>query len=251
MREHLADMVKQKQEFLRKKWTEIEELAKKGQGGEIARLEPEIKRLQEALPRKTTEKEKERITKAIRLQVHRLKKLQWAVRQIARRDQAERDAAPKPAPVVAQAEGEEVVSGEGAVVQRAAGGDLNTNLNNRVVVSMLPKHLARPLPEPFTLDGVVIEWADMYDAEYAKSWPEDVVHEVMGAVRRRPPVPMENRLKYPIFEPVYLAQQAATQEAEVQQEEPPEKKEMEQKYGILKYLWSKKNPLRINAIHKD
>ncbi|KAJ4404630.1 hypothetical protein N0V91_005780 [Didymella pomorum] len=47
--------------------------------------------------------------------------------------------------------------------------------------SVLPAVLKKPLPTPYTLDGVSVMWADMQDALYAAgSWPEAIAHETLA-----------------------------------------------------------------------
>jgi hypothetical protein len=247
MKENIQNLAIRKQEFLAKKWAEIEELAKKAEQGEVARLEPEIKRLEDSLPRKTTDKEKERITKAIRLQTHRLKKLQWAQRQIAAREGAEKIAAPlEMVKVTEEKEGDQAT----ATTETLALPAPKINLNNPVTTSVLPRHLQGTPPEPFSLEGVVVEWADLYDAEYAKDWPEAVTHDVMGTVRRRPPIPNGDRIAFPVFEPVAIAEAEAAEKARAEEEEK-KKKEAEEKAMSWKDWVYLKNPLRVKSLHED
>jgi hypothetical protein len=52
--------------------------------------------------------------------------------------------------------------------------------------SVLPPALKKPLPTPYTLDGVSVMWADMQDAMYAAgSWPEAIAHETLAINRIR------------------------------------------------------------------
>ncbi|KAF2628323.1 hypothetical protein BU25DRAFT_390881 [Macroventuria anomochaeta] len=52
--------------------------------------------------------------------------------------------------------------------------------------SVLPQHLKKTLPTPYTLDGVNVMWADMQDALYAAgSWPEAIAHETLAINRIR------------------------------------------------------------------
>lgn len=53
--------------------------------------------------------------------------------------------------------------------------------------TVLPRHLKKPLPTPYTLEGVSIRWADLQDAMYAKDqWPALIEHEPLDlhATRR-------------------------------------------------------------------
>jgi hypothetical protein len=48
--------------------------------------------------------------------------------------------------------------------------------------------------EPFhTTEGITVQWADIYDAQFAKEWPDSVKHERMGIVRHKPPAPADAR----------------------------------------------------------
>jgi hypothetical protein len=52
--------------------------------------------------------------------------------------------------------------------------------------SVLPQHLKKTLPTPYTLEGVSVMWADMQDALYAAgSWPEAIEHEALPLNRAR------------------------------------------------------------------
>ncbi|KAJ4982542.1 hypothetical protein SVAN01_11963, partial [Stagonosporopsis vannaccii] len=58
--------------------------------------------------------------------------------------------------------------------------------DHHIARSVLPAHLKKPLPTPYSLDGVSVMWADMQDALYAAgSWPEPIAHETLpiNAVR--------------------------------------------------------------------
>ncbi|UPX17588.1 uncharacterized protein EKO05_0007932 [Ascochyta rabiei] len=52
--------------------------------------------------------------------------------------------------------------------------------------SVLPHQLKKPLPTPYTLDGVSVMWADLQDALYAAgSWPEAIAHEILAVNKVR------------------------------------------------------------------
>lgn len=58
--------------------------------------------------------------------------------------------------------------------------------DHHVARSVLPAHLKKPLPTPYSLDGVSVLWADMQDALYAAgAWPDAIAHETLptNAVR--------------------------------------------------------------------
>ncbi|KAJ4376014.1 hypothetical protein N0V83_001294 [Neocucurbitaria cava] len=47
--------------------------------------------------------------------------------------------------------------------------------------SVLPRVLKKPLPTPFSLEGVSVQWADMQDALYASGqWSESIEHEILA-----------------------------------------------------------------------
>lgn len=54
--------------------------------------------------------------------------------------------------------------------------------DNYITRSVLPPHLKKVLPKPFTLQGVNLRWADLQDALYAKGqWHDDLEHELLDA----------------------------------------------------------------------
>ncbi|KAJ4309822.1 hypothetical protein N0V94_008741 [Neodidymelliopsis sp. IMI 364377] len=58
--------------------------------------------------------------------------------------------------------------------------------NHYIARSVLPQHLKKTLPTPYTLEGVSVMWADMQDALYAAgSWPEAIAHEALPLNRVR------------------------------------------------------------------
>ncbi|KAF2470236.1 uncharacterized protein BDR25DRAFT_38308 [Lindgomyces ingoldianus] len=123
-------------------------------------------------------------------------------------------------------------------------------LHNPVARSLVPKSLLSPLQAPFTLEGVTIEWSDVYDAEWADQWPEEVVHDHVGMVKRDRFVPIPNTYRippqYPLTEQELLQKFLEMASSEngnsskvvnvplVVQEEPVAANS--QKTGIWKYL---------------
>ena len=50
--------------------------------------------------------------------------------------------------------------------------------NHHIARSVLPPHLKKPLPTPYTLEGVSVRWTDLRDALYASGkWPASIEHE--------------------------------------------------------------------------
>jgi hypothetical protein len=50
--------------------------------------------------------------------------------------------------------------------------------NHHIARSVLPPHMKKPLPTPYTLEGVSVQWTDMRDALYASGqWPDLIEHE--------------------------------------------------------------------------
>ncbi|OCK74920.1 hypothetical protein K432DRAFT_386523 [Lepidopterella palustris CBS 459.81] len=155
------------------KWAEIEALAARADSGEVKTIEKELERLMPMYERRA-EKEKERIGKAIALQKKYRKRLLWA-QSLVRARKAE-DAAKEAAICAAKKK---------------------TKSDTKITVSVIPKRLRRRLPKPMTLDGVSIQWANLSDAEYAAKWPEDVVHDIMGVVKRTAPNPKAPSRQWP------------------------------------------------------
>jgi hypothetical protein len=53
--------------------------------------------------------------------------------------------------------------------------------DHHIARSILPRKLKKPLPSPYTLHGVRVQWLDMRDALFASGqWPEDIEHEVLA-----------------------------------------------------------------------
>jgi hypothetical protein len=68
--------------------------------------------------------------------------------------------------------------------------------NIATLLALLP-HLPEMnlLGQPsFTTEGVTVQWADVYDAQFAKEWPNSVKHEHMGIVRHKAPAPADARV---------------------------------------------------------
>ncbi|ORX92437.1 transcriptional regulation of mitochondrial recombination-domain-containing protein [Clohesyomyces aquaticus] len=61
---------------------------------------------------------------------------------------------------------------------------LHEDLLNPVARSLVPEYLIKPLPTPFDLNGVVLEWADLNDSQIAWDWPNEVQQEHLGVTRQ-------------------------------------------------------------------
>ncbi|OCL04284.1 hypothetical protein AOQ84DRAFT_442183 [Glonium stellatum] len=231
-----------------KKWAEIEALAQRADDGEVASIEANLETLKLQHGRRQ-EKEKARIEKAIAgLRTFR-KKLLWAQRQVALRAETDAKITAEQAALAAtkaevEAAKEDAVAGKDAIETK----ELPVS-ENPVVTSVLPKYLRRPLPRPMTLDGVLIKWADIYDAEYAASWPEQVLHDRMGAVKRTAPSPNEPATPFPTIEEEQVREMEnvvldgeSVEENEAQGKENEENEEDEEKKESKRSFLSKLNP---------
>jgi hypothetical protein len=135
---------KQKQEeYLKKKWARIKELAESAEKGKIKELNKNIRDCKcERGNKLDNPKEVHRLETAMSEFRKQLREIQWAQRMLLARAKDQ--------------------------VQK-----------NEVYFSLLPKAL-KPLPKPYHLNGVEVQWADLLDAEYAKElWPGGIVHSAM------------------------------------------------------------------------
>ena len=236
-----------------KKWADIEALAKRADDGEVARIEANLETLKLQHGRRQ-EKERTRIEKAMAgLRVFR-KKLLWAQRQITLRAEvdakiAAEQAALAAAKAEAKAAKKAAAAPQGAVTAEDDVVDTEELPvpENPVVASVVPKYLRRSLPRPMTLEGVLIKWANISDAEYASSWPEEVVHDRMGVVKRTAPRPDEPAAPFPsteeerAMENVVLDGESVEQD-EAQGKEGEEGEEQKEKKESRRSLLSRLNP---------
>jgi len=238
-----------------KKWADIEALAKRTDDGEVARIEANLETLKLQHGRRQ-EKERARIEKAMAgLRAFR-KKLLWAQRKIALRAEVDaKIAAEQAALAAAKAEAEAAKKAAAAATPQGAAAAEEDAVDteelsvpeNPVVASVVPKYLRRPLPRPMTLEGVLIKWANISDAEYASSWPEEVVHDRMGVVKRTAPRPDEPAAPFPsteeerAMENVVLDGESVEQD-EAQGKEEEEGEEQEEKKELKRSLLSRLNP---------
>ncbi|KAF2005772.1 hypothetical protein P154DRAFT_518487 [Amniculicola lignicola CBS 123094] len=200
------------QSIEKKRWAEIEELAALVDKGEVDRLEAKIQALQrkhERAESKTEEAEsetnKESISLAMTRQRRRIKKLLWAKSEIETRDaELQRHLAIEQQKI--DAEHAQLVSERNLQInnvrewnafRRRVGEEKWVEIGtpkppyparipprkllgtvpaseNPYIKTVIPKKFATPPPEPFAVEGAVeVEWADIYDAEYAGPWNRD------------------------------------------------------------------------------
>lgn len=117
--------------------------------------------------------------------------------------------------------------------------------------SVLPQQLKKPLPTPYTLEGVSIMWADMQDALYAAgSWPEAIAHETLAINRIRESTAYLSAEEFEIEKRNEVSSILQALRPEQLQETEEEKaqlytrlEEPEQKTGVLGML-GKANPFK-------
>jgi hypothetical protein len=63
--------------------------------------------------------------------------------------------------------------------------------DHHIARSILPRQLKKPLPTPYTLDNVSIQWVDIRDALFASGqWPEMIEHDVLAVNKGRSEIAM-------------------------------------------------------------
>jgi uncharacterized low-complexity protein len=230
---------KQVEAIAKRRWAAVEKLAAAANGGELVKIEGEIERLKKDRESKGGEKELERIDKAInnfRARYALLKKSQRQVVQfkaeearIAKEKQSEGKPAEGKTAEGKTAEGKtaegktaegksaEGMAAEGMAliateeVTAASGltiieeGDKLPKYSilpqNSVLAKVVPVQHRKALPAPMSVDGVIVQWAQLTDAEHALgSWPKEVLHAEMGFVRRHPPLPEHDAEEFPLNE---------------------------------------------------
>lgn len=77
----------------------------------------------------------------------------------------------------------------------AAKEELDTR-NHYIPRSILPLKLQKEPPTPFTMDGMTIRWVDLRDLEYARSWPEAVVMDILPVNAAKQEVAFLNQADY-------------------------------------------------------
>ncbi|KAF1927592.1 uncharacterized protein M421DRAFT_5874 [Didymella exigua CBS 183.55] len=117
--------------------------------------------------------------------------------------------------------------------------------------SVLPQVLKKPLPTPYTLEGVSVMWADMQDALYAAgAWPEAIEHETLAINRIRDSTAYLSAEEFEIEKRNEVSRILAALRPEELQETDEDKtqlysrlEEPEQKTGVLGML-AKVNPFK-------
>jgi hypothetical protein len=61
--------------------------------------------------------------------------------------------------------------------------------SSEILQKLVPRPPVPPTGPSHTTEGVTVQWADIYDAQFAQEWPDNVKHERMGIVRHKPPAP--------------------------------------------------------------
>jgi len=195
MVEETERRTKLQREFLDPKWAEIEELARLAEGGEIPKLEREIKSITNNPLAKEGEESRKPVDSQVKTRRQRIKQLLWAQQMVKARNEA------STTPVVHEA----LVGKKNAKTSATQSNRLSPR--DMIEQSILPKHL-KSCPEPFTLDGVEIQWADLQDAEFAENWPTEIEHDYMGILNRDPLLPGQGRRRFPVTEDEWDAEQA-------------------------------------------
>ncbi|KAF2816935.1 uncharacterized protein BDZ99DRAFT_456739 [Mytilinidion resinicola] len=210
-----------------KRWEQVKRRAAKADAGELSKIEREIESLKTQRARKTGDKERQRLDRAIniwRMQYASLKKSQKQVlkfqeeeERIAKKKEAERQAR-----IVEMADklpdqeaSEKLPPGEASptveplptieklpVIEEGGKLPKFTVLpENQALAKIVPIQFQKPVPAPMSIDGVVVQWAHLTDAEHALgSWPTEVLHAEMGHLRRFPPLPEDDPQEFPLNE---------------------------------------------------
>lgn len=75
-------------------------------------------------------------------------------------------------------------------------------LDNRthfIAQSVLPRHMRKALPAPYTLQGVRVRWADLEDAMYARGqWPAAIEHEALDVYAARRNIALLTKEEYEV-----------------------------------------------------
>lgn len=216
-------------EYLDKKWEEIDALANAALGKEkeadnVKWLENQIRSLTVKLNMKHNQNEadQKRLKSARNIQEIRLRKIQYALRKAEQYKTIQEGLVAKAAPAKelgaeqkldemrknavllreAVAHPDPTRSAEDLAMDRdlLANQELDItaleeafeakaqseNRDHYIARSILPPNLKKPLPTPFSLEDVRIQWADVRDAMYAANkWPELIEHESLALNKSR------------------------------------------------------------------
>ncbi|KAF2502297.1 hypothetical protein BU16DRAFT_532666 [Lophium mytilinum] len=208
------------------RWEEVKRRAAKVDAGELSKIEGEIERLKAERERKTGDKERQRIDKAInvfRQQYALLKRSQKQIlkfqeeeERIAKEKEAEKQARPveltdarsdqeasEKLPGVKTSPSAETLPATDKLPVVEEGSQLpkfTVLPENRALAKIVPIQFRKPVPAPMSIDGIVVQWAQLTDAEHALgSWPTEVLHAEMGHLRRFPPLPEEDPQQFPLM----------------------------------------------------
>jgi hypothetical protein len=131
--------------------------------------------------------------------------------------------------------------------------------NHYIARSILPRHLKKTAPTPYTLTGVSVQWADMQDALYAAGkWPETIEHEPLALNKARNDTALlsVNEFEYQsnnevesilraLEEKRIAAEQKALQAPDLAEVMEPEPEPEPQPTGVAKFL---RNPFRRDTV---
>ena len=217
MQANLDDRAKRQRAFLAQKWARLEAEAKLVRDGELERVHADAAGMQRRRARAADAAEKARLDAGLALLTDRHAKLLRASRLVKQRDKAQQ-----------------------SCDRKAAAKQLSRAPENAVKWSLVPAFLKKRLPRPFALDGVSIQWASLYDAEHAKTWPEGILHDVMGVVNRQPLLPGRERTSFPKTEDEVAAAAEESEPVKIKPQVQP-KKRFWQRWSMPKL----RNPFRL------
>lgn len=168
----------ERNQYLGKRWKEIEALAQKVEEGKIKELDRKIRDCKSERGNKLhDDKEVHRLDKEASRIRREIRELLWASHIVKQRDSLD-------------AHNEKTferelwrMKKEEAALRKQGKHDLANRLripkkkrSYEVRNKLIPKSL-KAMPTPYSLKGIEIQWADLYDAEYAgETWPQAVVH---------------------------------------------------------------------------
>ncbi|KZM20712.1 hypothetical protein ST47_g8138 [Ascochyta rabiei] len=204
----LDDQQQKAADFMDKKWASIDAVAngavtKQKSADSVKWLEHEIRRLTQKLQMKHLQKDADQKALEAARASHetRLKRVQYALRKADQFKRIQEELTAKAAPATEAGAEEKLVElrQHVSVLREALENpdptrsqedlDVDADLLERQTAEIATleeafeakKQLKKPLPTPYTLDGVSVMWADLQDALYAAgSWPEAIAHEILA-----------------------------------------------------------------------
>ncbi|KAJ9662826.1 hypothetical protein H2201_005907 [Coniosporium apollinis] len=169
----------------KERWARLEELAARAKGGEVERLNEQIKKLEAEL---AAQKEKENVPG------------EQGKKPDGKEPQLKPEGAQELELKRLRRQKHELLHAKNQIEKRAKG-EIPDTTGPDVVGIKIEKKAPWPPPkygplrkqalkrEPYlpTTEGVRIQWANIVDAEFAESWPSAVAHEIMGYFRHQAP----------------------------------------------------------------